>query len=312
MSQNKGSQELAAHLSMFVPERSYDNLPPTSRIALVSLIDRISPTLNYGKQPSARDFEDALPNTLQKGLFIPWDEENIAGHNVEHFVAFTRKRPKAYMPYPDKDRKFYAVAFQPREFSVVARSAPDLGRHIVVRTLASNWQANHPGEVEPDMETRIENSKRSGGHALDQKIKAIDILSASLLADNLIYRYLLNHIKNPDQSKYRARLRAMDQKRAYADEKIHDTVELSGIYWNSSNKSLQRQHNVVRRKIYAGNYSHSERASNLSGYLTLVGIHNRAKLYKMSISRERTNRELKEKYQQHLDKKGPVVEQSVT
>jgi hypothetical protein len=198
------------------------------------------------------------------------------------------------IPLIDPDKASLGVAFQPIEFKVVARSAQDLGRQVAVKTRDARWG-------DSDREAATAASKRSAGHALANKIVAMNVLSTQLEDDSEIFRHLISHIKRPD--KLRVRTKRLEGERALATERIHDTVEVASIFHGLNNTRLVGQHRAVKRRIYNGNYSHAERAAYLIGYLKMVGVHNLAKLHKIGLSRHRSQQVLDTEYQQYLDEK---------
>jgi hypothetical protein len=294
MSLNKehsNAQLIPSYTEELVPLFEYPDLVPISRVSLVSLIDRIGDSVKFGSEPSIGDYERAEPYFIEKGLYVPRFNRDNSGRPNQH-VVYTGVKDNHEPDPRNKDKRDYGVAFQPAEFKIIARSPSDLAVHAVVAARNARWQ-------QPDRDQDSKGSMRAGGHILEDKIKGLDKILQRLQGENDIFRHLIKHLGNPD--KYRTRVNKLDKERAFGVEKIHDTVEVASIYLSLPNTSIVGLHKVIKKRIYNGNYSHAERSAHLSGYLYMVGLHNRAKMHKADISKLRSKHELESNYQSYLD-----------
>jgi hypothetical protein len=274
-----------------ITPKAFPELDPASRISALSLIDQTSPNIRFGQEPSLHDFRHSAVSYLNSGLYVPTDEASRAGKDVEHIIEIGAKRDVS-QPREDKVKSRFGVAFQPVEFKVLARSAPDLGRHLVVKTLEA--RRNHE-----DRSQRRDASKRAAGHGLQTKIAAMDSLSLDLSANNRVLYHLAEHLLHPD--KIRVRLGRLEHELGLGVEKIHDTAEVASIYLGLDNLSTNGLHRAIKKHIWSGNYSSQERGAFLFEYLKMVGVHNLAKKHKVELAKHKAKQELATKYQTYLD-----------
>lgn len=288
---NLAQFSIPSYMTELVPSQLPAGIDPGSRVTLISLTDKLRAGLSFGPQPSFRDYRRTEVPYVESGLYIPKGGVD-PDKNAEHVMWLGARNSDNPKPQEDLDKRGFGVAFQPVEFVVVARNARDLGRHAVVRTRRSRWE-------QPDRRATTAAAMRSAGHALVGKIQAMDTLANQLEGDSTVLRHLINHLIEP--AKFRIKAKRLSTERALGVEKIHDTVEVSGIYQGLSNQQLAAQHRTIKRHIYSGNYSYAERTYHMIRYFRMVGVHNRAKLYKLGISRNMSQSELDSKYKPYLD-----------
>jgi len=133
-------------------------------------------------------------------------------------------------------------------------------------------------------------SRNVEGLALVAKRDAQSRLMQKLLSERLNYSALYLDIRPPGRTRYYAR--NMERKRAMADEKIHETIEVASLNLNLSEVALSGMHKAARKKLYNGNYSSTQFAENWLSFLVMIGRHNAAKTYKLQRTAEQTEREL--------------------
>jgi len=294
VAEHPGQMHIPSYGAELVPALDFDrqSINGSARLALTSLIDRLEPGLRFGREPSFRDYQHAQTDYIEEGLYVPVAPARRQGRNVEHVIFPKTSSQSGPDVGAEPFRQQLGVAFQPVEFKAVARNARDLGRHAVVRTRDARWGASDPQETTAA-------AKRSAGHALVGKIASMESLSRQLAEDSEVLRHLIRHLVDP--AKVRVRARRLDAERMFAIEKIHDTIEVAGIYHGDDGKQLAGQHRVVKKHTYSGNYSHAERTEHLVRYFQMIGQHNKAKLYKLAVDRHLSQIELDTQYQQYLD-----------
>ncbi len=280
---------MPSYAAELVPAGTYPDVSADARITLPSLIDRITPTIRFGREPSIDDFQHARPVYLEERLYIP--PKTVQYDEAYHVVRLGVGRPPAGNKIPPKAQ--LGVAFQPAEYTIVARNAPDFARHTVNKTQDARW-----GDT--DREEARRSAMRSAGHALTSKISAQDSLAKRLTDENESFRHLRVHLRSPRQVRIRAE--KLEQERALADERIHSTVEVAAMLYELKNTAVAGLHRAIRKRVYHGNYSHAERSAFFIEYLDMVGVHANAKLYKIALSRAMCAQELR-KYQPYLDEK---------
>jgi hypothetical protein len=287
-----GAQLVPYYKAELVPPQDFPNLNPSSTISVVGLIKRTSPKLKFGAEPSLHDFRHAAVTYLENGLYIPTDDASRYGKHVEHVIEVGAKR-KTAQPKEDRVKSQFGVAFQPVEFNIVAHSPGHLGAQTVVKTLQA-----HSGEG--NREASRDGAKRSGGHAaLETKIDAMSALRTELSDNNEVLYRLVGHLLHPH--KVRLTYRHSRHDLALGVEKIHNTAELASIYLELDNIAIVGLHRAIKKHIWSGNYSNSERGAFLVEYLKMVGVHNKAKNHKISLSIVNSKAVLRRKYQTYLD-----------
>lgn len=279
---------------LVMPQENAGGFSPESRVSLVGLIRHISPSVEFGKEPTYDDYMKAEVKNIEAGLYILksaiYQRQSLRYPHV--LFLGTPSTPKAIDVESDKARVNYGVAFQPVEFKVVARNARDLGRHTKVSNREANW-----GNA--DREDDEAKSMRAAGHVLQGKIDAMDGLTTRLNEDNKSLLQLYRHLKAPQI--YRIRTRILEPERAKRVEKVHETAELAAMTLQLDNRVIAGIHKAIKRKIYNGNYSSSERTANLINYFVMVGAHNTAKMSKISISRQSSQAEYDKEYRDFIE-----------
>lgn len=277
-----------------VPEGDYPGLDPETRISLNRLLSLVGKTVTFGKEPSTEDYFHAETGYINHGLFIHPTDKRYA--NAQHIVTLGVQTPNKGVRTKD-----YGVIFPSTEFQIVARNSRDLGRHTVNATHKANLGL-------ADRDQARQKDMRSAGHVLISKMDAQKRLEGRLVSDLTDLRIVHGDlIKPPLSTRYYAR--NLEKKRALADEKIHETVEVATIHHDINSSAVTGLHRAVRKKLYSGNYSQAERTFNWMRYLTVTGIYTAAKLEKLGMSQAMCKQELK-KYQPYLESRALELAQA--
>lgn len=269
-----------------VREEQYPEVNPDSRIVLPSLIDIVSTTVRFGREPKYSDYMHADPEYINGGLVIaPKDRDYDKALHVVRIGVWRNGR------HPDQ----VGVVFPPHEYATVARSARDLGQHAANQTRASRWSST-------DRKGSKEGTMRSGGHVLTEKIAKQTSLASRFSEESNIMRKLLEHLYRP--SKVRIRAKTLKSYLALTDERVHETAEIASIAHglDEDNFAVLGLHKAIRKNMFGGNQSHAQRTYQLVRYIKMVGVHIARKNGKLELSKERCEQELTQ-YQPYIDAK---------
>jgi len=269
-----------------VGEFSYLTPDPESRISLAGLSTVISRETTFGKEPTTEDYEQAKPEFINGGLYVHPSHPKY--FQVQHLITVGVGRSNQAQTSAD-----FGVVFPSQEFPIVARNPRDFAHHTVNKTGKAHL-------YDVDRDEAHKTKMRSGGHALISKMDSQKRLARDYLADLADFRALYGDLMKPIAARYK--VKNIEPKRALADERIHDAVEVAAIHLELKNAAVNGLHRVIRKKLYSGNYSEAERRANWKQYLTIPGLHTRAKLHKLGVSYNMCQEELKF-YQPYLDEK---------
>lgn len=254
---------------------------PGSRITLVSFVETQGYTLDYSPV-GHKDFLHAEVPLLESALYRR--PESYRRETDQNIVRFGVTR---------RDGRLVGVAFPPGEFLKVARSARDLGVHAFNGTSDSRWG-------DPERTQAHEASLRAGGHAIEIKIDVMKALQATYAEDRQTMHDLMKNLFHPDQKRIKAK--KMAGMLAVADDRVHEIVQIAGPFLGMKDRQMVGQHNAIRRKMFGGNYSHSERVYNLSRYVIMAGQHITARTAEVGASLARSASALAGPYQEALDR----------
>jgi hypothetical protein len=283
---NPNQMVIPCHAEL-MPESQYSGLDLNTRLSLRRLvIDHVSPTVPRGPEPAIDDYFNAEPQYISRGLYIHRSAPGY--HTAQHAIRLGVRHANAGHSLED-----FAVIFPATEYATVARSPHDLGHATVTRTQRARLH-------DTDQEAARQAALRSAGHMLMGKLHYQKLLVITYADERDTYKALYRDARDPLRTRYHAQ--NIEKKRALADEKLHETVEVAATYYDLSNIARTGLHKAVRKNLYNGNHSANEFAYNWMRYLAMLGTYTKAKRHKLMLSYEACAREL-EGYKPYLDAK---------
>lgn len=230
-----------------------------------------------------KDFTRAQPSAIAEGLYIKRADPRFSDPKTEQLVRVT----------PKNNPRQAGVVFPVDEFRFVARNAKDFAKHVMAQTRNAN-------SANPDRIVVDGTVGRSAGHALESKVKAMNVLENQLL-DNRAK--LLVPLYREAKSDWQAHFKAknLDKKRKQFDEQLHYVIETATINTNLGATAIKAVHRAAAANMYRRGSS-KEINFHWQRYVRLVGKYVNARLIKVGISREECQQELKH-YQPFLDAK---------
>lgn len=273
--------------SQLVPENVYPIKEALQRISLIRHLGELSVELPRAAEPKIEDYFHTETQYLRNGLFV---EVNDPRYNKAQHQIITVGVNRRYRGPHD-----FGVVFPSNEYSTVGRNPHDFAKHTVNKT--RNARAGNE-----DREEDTNAAMRSAGHGLIAKMTTQKQLGKRWQEELDVLRVLRGDIKAPALTT-RYQRRNIDRRRALADEKIHETVEIAGaIGMGLGNVAVSGMHNATRKRLYNGNYSSAEFGFNWLRMLSVVGIYQNEKIHKLAVSHDMCAKELKE-YKPYLEAK---------
>lgn len=261
----------------------YDEVSGEDRITLNRLINLAGQDVNVTPEPEIRDFENAAPVAIERGLYIPYkDPRYQRAQQMVRLGVDATTSPTLHN---------VGVVFPSSEFHIVARNARDLARFTEARTRNAN-------KDNPDRDEIRQKVGRSAGHALFEKITDIFGLNSQIKDELTVMRSLYRDLNSSWQAHYKSK--NLEKKRAFADERIHETSETSTINLNLGSTAIKGLHRAIKKNLYGGNRTHAETAFNWQSYIKLVGRYMGARVHKLELSQTMCEEEFA-KYRHFLE-----------
>ena len=221
-----------------------------------------------------KDFVQAKPSAINRGLYIPRSDRRFSDPKTEQLVRVT----------PKDDRQQDGVVFPVQEFHLVARNAKDLVKHVMAKTRKAN--GGNPDRIEVDGTVG-----RSAGHAMESKIQGLNVLENQLIENR---SRLLIPLYRETYSSWQSHFKAknLDKKRLQFDEQLHDTIETANINLNLGSTAVKAVHRAATANMHRRGSS-SELNHHWQKYIKMVGEYVSARRAKVVISRTQCQEELK-------------------
>jgi hypothetical protein len=261
----------------------YEGVSDEDRITLSRLIRLASQDAAVHPEPQEADFEQATPHAIEHGLYIPYSDPRY--HSAEQLVRLGVDTMGTQTP------QHRGVVFPSSEFYVVARNARDLARHTEAKTRNAN-------KNNPDRDEVRQKVGRSVGHTLSGKIESIVGLSSHIKEEVKVMRSLYRDLRSPWQAHYK--VKNLEKKRVFADERIHETAEVSTINLNLGSSAVKGLHGAIKKNLYGENRTHAQTAHSWHSYITLVGRYMGARVHKLDLSKAMCKEEFA-RYQHFLE-----------
>ncbi len=265
-------------------------LEPDSRITLGRLARLAGEGAEIQPEPTVSEYESAEPETINRGLYIPYnDSRYTAAQQLVRLGVDPTARPFV--------QQNVGVVFPASEFHVVARNARDLANH----TAAVTRRANESVEDRDEVHAKV---GRSIAHALTSKIDSLDDLDNRLKTERATLRSLHKDAGSAWQAHYK--VKNLEPKRKFADERIHEATEVAAINLNHGTITVKGIHRVIKKRLYGSNQSQAEIGHNWQRYIRMVGVYTGARIHKISLSKDMCESELY-RYQHFLQARATQV-----
>lgn len=259
------------------------SVDPSSRITLVRLAGlygrNLGPTdgADQGSdiilEVEEEDFKRAEPRAIEQGLYIPRHDSRYRDPATEQLVRIT----------PEHNKMQLGVVFPVNEFHVVARSAPDLAKHVMAKTRRAN--AGNPDHLA--VESTV---GRSAAHALDTKIQGLNKLENELIENrNSLLIPLYRDTRRIWQSHFKAK--NLDKKFKQFQEQYHQTIETACINLGYGTTTVKALHRAALSRQSRRGTTH-ERNQRLQEDIVLLGRYTTARRAKIVISKNQCEQEL--------------------
>jgi hypothetical protein len=132
---------------------------------------------------------------------------------------------------------------------------------------------------------------RSVGHALQAKVHSQKRICEVYLQEVDIYTRLFRDLRRPPLST-RYKIKNLDRYRGHTDERIHEAAETAAINLDMRTTAIHGMHKAIKSNLYTGNHSVAEFSEQWQKYLVMIGKYTRARLLKVQLSQDATNKEL--------------------
>lgn len=261
-------------------EELINEIGPDTRITLgrlaVSLGQELAPQPREDKsdkplQVYRKDLYIAQPQSIKTGLYIPPSDPR---YRTADLLVTVGNEP-CELELPGVVDRRVGVVFPREEFSVVARNARDLTKHVKAKTLRANQNNGDRDEVEAK-------TYRSAAHAMDQKIQSLSGLENKLIEERSLFGRIYREARSTWRSHYKTK--NLDKDRRLADELIHETAETASINLNLGTTSINALHRAITSNLYRRG-SAREINSMWQNYSSLAGRYVNARRGKVIQSR---------------------------
>lgn len=260
---------------------------PEKRITLLRLARSLGHTIEPRAEAEAhsdpaldiyrKNFKDADTEALESGLYIP---RNDPRYSKAELLVTVSTEP-CHLDLPGIVPHDVGVVFPREEFSIVARSAKDLSRHVRAKTRRANGSEEDRDEVE----ARV---NRSAAHAMEGKLKGINELDNYLIDERKLLFTVLREARSLWAAHYKAK--NLDKKRKQADELIHNAAETASINLNLGTVTIRAMHRAIASNLYRRGSSRELR-NMWQKYLTMTGRYTNARRGKVSQSKSACEKE---------------------
>lgn len=210
--------------------------------------------------------------------------EKVTPEKIESGLSFNQR-----YAHEQRIKNVYAgVGFSATQFLEIARSPSDLAGHTYTKAQKAN-EKREP-EARLDRNEAHATASRAAGHVLEEHVLGLTSTHGQLAQQRLDLLRLNRELKAPGRAHWSGR--NLDGLRKTASNVIHSTIEIAATTLEWDNQTADELQDALHYNLY-GHAGHNNRRIGFWGrYVLMAGRHTRRQLDAVTMSLERTSKEL--------------------